>query len=82
MEINFAELLKSMIVPLVIHPDEVEVVEENKEGLLNYLVLVSKDDLGRVIGKGGKICGAIRTICYAGATKEKVKLKIEFESKK
>ena len=70
MAINYEELIKNIVLPLVINPDDVVVEKFAEEGLLSFSVKVNKADLGRVIGKNGKIANAIRTIAYAGASKE------------
>ena len=81
MTINFEELIKNMVAPLVVNPNDVLVktLDEDSE-LLTLQILVNKDDLGRVIGKNGKIAQAIRTIAYAGASKEGKKIKIDIDS--
>ena len=81
MAINYEELIKNIVLPLVINPDDV-VVEKfaEEEGLLSFSVKVNKADLGRVSGKNGKIANALRTIAYAGASKEGIKVNIEFDT--
>ena len=81
MTINFEELIKNMVAPLVVNPNDVLVktLDEDSE-LLTLQILVNKEDLGRVIGKNGKIAQAIRTIAYAGASKEGKKIKIDIDS--
>ena len=81
MTINFEELIKNMVAPLVVNPNDVVVkkLDEDSE-LLTLQVLVNKEDLGRGIGKNGKIAQAIRTIAYAGASKEGKKIKIDIDS--
>ncbi len=55
---------------LVDHPEEV-VVEEVRHGSRVTLELsVSKEDMGRVIGKGGKVANAIRTLLRVAAERE------------
>ena len=81
MAINFEELIKNMVAPLVVNPNDVTVKKlDEDEELLTIQVLVNKEDLGRVIGKNGKIAQAIRTIAYAGASKEGKKIKIDIDS--
>ncbi len=81
MTINFEELIKNMVAPLVVNPNDVTVKKlDEDEELLIIQVLVNKEDLGRVIGKNGKIAQAIRTIAYAGASKEGKKIKIDIDS--
>lgn len=81
MNINFEELITSLVSPLIVFPEELVVKNiSTSEHYLEFQVLVRKEDLGRVIGKSGKIATAIRTICYAGATKENKRLRIEFDA--
>jgi len=54
---------------LVEHPDEVEVEELEEDGDLVYEISVADDDLGRVIGKGGRVANAIRTVAKAAAVR-------------
>ena len=69
--IKFEELIKSLILPLVAYPEEIEIIKLNDdEDNLEYQVKVNAMDFGRVIGKDGYVAKAIRTILYAGASKE------------
>lgn len=81
MAVNFENLLKSIIQPLVTNPDDVvvKILSEDDENV-SIQVIVHSNDLGRVIGKGGRIAGAIRTIVYAGAAKENKRVQIDIDS--
>ncbi len=80
--INFEELITSLILPLVAYPEDVTIsLEDSTEDSLNYCVLVNSKDIGRVIGKGGHIAQAIRTIIYAGASKEGKRVHLNIDSK-
>lgn len=80
--IKFEELIKSLILPLVAYPDEVEVIRINEdEDNLEYQVKVNPMDFGRVIGKDGYVARAIRTLLYAGASKEGKKIHLDINSK-
>lgn len=81
MAVDFISLLKNIISPLVVNPDDVVVkILSDSDQLVSIQVMVSKDDLGRVIGKGGRIASAIRTILYAGASKENKRVSIDIDS--
>ncbi|MBQ9448638.1 MAG: KH domain-containing protein [Acholeplasmatales bacterium] len=80
--IDYEELIKSLILPLVAYPKDVEIVRLNDdEDNLEYQVKVNPADFGRVIGKGGIIAKAIRTVLYAGASKEGKRIHLDIESK-
>ncbi len=81
--IKFEELIKSLILPLVAYPNDVEIIDKSAdEDNLEYQVNVNPNDLGRVIGKGGTLARAIRTVLYAGASKEGKKIHLDIDSKK
>ena len=81
MAVNFEQLITDLVKPLVVHPDDliVKKLSEDEENL-TLQVIVHKDDLGRVIGKGGKIANAIRTIAYAAASRIGKKINIDIDS--
>lgn len=62
---------------LVDTPDEVNVTEIPSDDATTYEVRVAADDLGKVIGKQGRIANALRTIVKAVAMKEKKKVYVE-----
>jgi len=63
------ELLEFLVKALVEDPAAVVVEELEEDGDLIYEITVADDDLGRVIGKGGRIANAIRTIAKAAAVR-------------
>ncbi len=71
------ELLEYLARQLVEHPDAVEVTEvEDDRGLLLQLK-VDPEDMGKVIGKGGRTARAIRTVMKAAGTKAGVSTAVE-----
>ena len=63
------ELLEFLVRSLVEDPGAVVVEELEEEGDIVYEISVAEDDLGRVIGKGGRVANAIRTIAKAAAVR-------------
>lgn len=63
------ELLEFLVKALVEDPGAVVVEELEEDGDLVYEISVADGDLGRVIGKGGRIANAIRTIAKAAAVR-------------
>lgn len=63
------ELLEFLVKSLVEDPEAVVVEELEEDGDLVYEISVADGDLGRVIGKGGRIANAIRTIAKAAAVR-------------
>jgi uncharacterized protein len=71
------ELVEYLVRALVEDPDAVQVEELEENGDVVLEVTVAEDDLGRVIGRGGRIANAIRTIARAAATKEERRVLVE-----
>lgn len=64
------QLLIDIVKPIVDNPDEVVVVERTSGDMTVLEITVAKSDIGKVIGRGGKIAKAIRSIIRAAAAKE------------
>jgi uncharacterized protein len=64
------ELVEFIARALVADPDAVRVDEVENEGETVLEVRVAPDDLGRVIGRNGRVANAIRTVAKAAATRE------------
>jgi len=71
------ELLEIIARALVDYPDEVIVHEVEGEKSLILELRVSKDDMGKVIGKQGRIAKAIRTVIKAAAVKDNKRVVVE-----
>jgi predicted RNA-binding protein YlqC (UPF0109 family) len=71
------ELVEYLVRALVEDPDSVQVEELEENGDVVLEVTVAEDDLGRVIGRGGRIANAIRTVARAAATKEERRVLVE-----
>lgn len=71
-------LLLSMAKGLVENPDEitVDVDDVDEDGIVVYHLHVSPSDMGRVIGKQGRIAKAMRMVMRSAAVKNKLKYKI------
>jgi predicted RNA-binding protein YlqC (UPF0109 family) len=63
------DLLEFLVRALVENPEAVVVEELEEDGDLVYEITVAEGDLGRVIGKGGRVANAIRTIAKAAAVR-------------
>ena len=72
------ELVEVIAKALVDHPEEVS-VNEKKEGRTTVLELhVAEGDMGKIIGKQGRLAKSIRTVIKAVANKEQKRVSIEF----
>ncbi len=74
------ELLIAIAQGLVREPAEVKVTEEtNEDGAIVLHLSVAADDMGRVIGKQGRIAKAIRTVVGAAANREGNRVLVEID---
>ncbi len=75
------ELLVTIVKGLVENPDAVSVTvdEVDDRGVVVYHLHVAEDDMGRVIGKQGRIAKAIRTVVKAGATRTGEKVQVDID---
>lgn len=71
------ELLETIARALVDYPEEVSVNEVESENALILELRVSKEDMGKVIGKQGRIAKAIRAVVKAAAIKENIRVVVE-----
>lgn len=72
------EILETLIRNLVEKRDEVTVTEKQEEKQTIYEVKVAESDMGKVIGKQGRVAKSIRTVMKSIAGKEHKKVVIEF----
>jgi len=72
-----AELLAYLARELVDSPDEVRVEEEDREGVVVLVLHVAPDDVGKVIGRQGRIARALRTLVRASAVREGRRVLVE-----
>ncbi len=75
------ELLVTIVSGLVSNPESVTVTvdEPNEEGVTVYHLHVAEGDMGRVIGKQGRIAKAIRVVMRAAANRNNEKIAVEID---
>ena len=64
-------LIEILVKALVDDPDAVKVKEIDEGDSVTYEVTVAEDDLGKVIGKQGRVANALRTVAKAAAIKDR-----------
>lgn len=77
MAVNMKDLVAIIAKSLVDNPDAVEVKEVAGEQSLILELKVAPEDMGKVIGKQGRIAKAIRTVVKAAAVKENKRVVVE-----
>jgi len=78
----YKELLEYIVKNLVVYPDKIEISEVENDGKTILKLKVAKEDMGRIIGKEGRIIRSIREIISAYAAKENKKVNVDVEEKK
>lgn len=73
------ELVEVIAKSLVDHPEEVEVVETSKDDVIYVELKVAQEDMGKVIGKQGRIAKSIRTVVKAAASKGDKKVVVDIK---
>jgi len=75
--LNMKELVELIVKSLVDYPNEVQINETAGESIVILEIRVSTEDVGKVIGKEGRIANAIRTVVKAAAAKNDKKVTVE-----
>jgi len=71
------EMVEYIVKQIVDSPEEVKVQEIKAEKVILLEISVAKEDMGKVIGKGGRVANAIRTLVGAAAAKLKKRVMVE-----
>ena len=73
------ELCEYLVLGLVDEPDQVNVTVEMTDDAIVLRIYVAPDDRGKVIGKGGRVVRAIRSVVRAGAVKSGRRVLVEVD---
>jgi predicted RNA-binding protein YlqC (UPF0109 family) len=76
------QLVEWIVRALVDHPEHVNVTETTGENVIILEISVAPDEVGKVIGKEGRIANAIRTVVKAAAAKHDKKVTVEIVTQK
>jgi predicted RNA-binding protein YlqC (UPF0109 family) len=75
------DLVELITKALVDNPEEVDIRETIGESIIILEIKVGQEDIGKVIGKEGRIANAIRTVVKAAAAKQGKKVTVEIITK-
>lgn len=73
------ELVEYIAKNLVDEPQKVEITSVREDNFLRIILRVDQNDMGKIIGKQGKIAKSIRSILKAISLKEDIKVNLEIE---
>lgn len=71
------ELIETIVKPIVEFPEDVVVNVTEEAGRITYHLVVNKNDMGKVIGKQGRVAKSIRTVVYAAGASQQKKIYLE-----
>lgn len=73
------DVLKVIVENLVENKDAIKIIREDKDdGFIKFKVTVAQDEMGKVIGKQGKVAQSIKSLMRAVGGKEQKKVEVEF----
>ncbi len=78
---DMLELVKYIVEQFAEHREAIEYKEEEKENVIEITVLLDDSDMGKVIGKQGKIAKALRTLVKAATPKGAKKYAVEIKGR-
>jgi predicted RNA-binding protein YlqC (UPF0109 family) len=76
---SMKELVEVIAKALVDHPEEVVVTESENDNVITLELHVAQSDMGKVIGKQGRIAKAIRSVVKAASSKENTRVDVEIK---
>lgn len=68
--------LEYIVTQIVDNPEKVEINEQEDQGIINFTITVASSDMGKIIGKSGKVIRAIRNVIKISAIKQNRKINI------
>lgn len=71
------QLIETIVSSLVDHPESISIKMVEEEEKITYQLSVHKEDMGKVIGKQGRVAKAIRTVIYAAGSTQQKKIYLE-----
>lgn len=77
---DMRELILAMVKPLVDYPDDVTIEVSESDEFMEYALHVNPEDIGRVIGKQGRVARAIRTIAYSVRARGEKRVRISIDN--
>lgn len=70
------QILEYLITTIVEKPEEVKIEEAEEDGIVRFSINLAKEDMGRVIGKEGKVIRSIRNVMKIPAMKHNIRMDI------
>lgn len=75
--VNYREMLTYIVEKLVDHPEEISINELTGEDMITLQLKVNPDDMGKVIGRQGRIAKGIRTLLKSAGLRENKRVMVD-----
>ena len=75
------DLIKYVVNQFAEYPEKADYITEEKDDCIEITVVLEESDMGKVIGRQGKIAKALRTLVKAGTKRGEKKINVEIKSK-
>lgn len=75
------QALTLIVSSIVDHPDELSITESENDGVVSFVIYVHPEDMGKLIGKSGKVIRSIRNIMKVPAIKQSKRIDISIAEK-
>ena len=75
--VNYREMLTYIVEKLVDHPEEISINELTNEDMITLQLKVNPDDMGKVIGRQGRIAKGIRTLLKSAGLRENKRVMVD-----
>ena len=79
--LSIRELIEGIVMSIVDDIDSVEIVDEETDSGLLFTITVGKDDVGKLIGKEGRVASALRTVAKAAGAKQGQRVLVNVNNK-
>jgi predicted RNA-binding protein YlqC (UPF0109 family) len=79
MEVSMKELIEYIARSLVDDPLQIEVYETRRGAVMRFRLKVAKEDMGRVIGRNGRVANAMRSLLNVAATQQGKQAHLDIE---
>ncbi len=77
---SLRELVSFIVTSLVDNPDDAEITADRRGSSVHIQVRLQDDDLGKVIGRGGRIAKAIRTVLLVAGSRHHLRVSLDIEN--
>ncbi len=76
-QLDYADLVTFIINPLIDHIDDLDVTSSVEEGIVQIEIHAHEDDLGKIIGRRGRVINSIRTLARAAGSSNNTRVEVE-----